>query len=59
MSIGLGPVKLKDNKKLHFVFFGYIYRRGKWGAGGAQAPPELFLAPPTFEPPLTIKKIFD
>ena len=26
--------------------------------GGAQAPPELFLAPPEpFEPPLTIKKI--
>ena len=26
--------------------------------GGAQAPPELFLAPPEpFEPPLTIEKI--
>ena len=40
------------------VFNHYGIGAGSGVPGGAQAPPELFLAPPEpFEPPLTIKTI--
>ena len=48
-------VKQKNDKP---ASWSKVIGAGSGVPGGAQAPPELFLAPPEpFEPPLTIKKI--
>ena len=45
-------------KTFQMLFLGSRIGAGSGVPGGAQAPPELFLAPPEpFEPPLTIKTI--
>ena len=42
----------------YLVFVSQAIGAGSGVPGGAQAPPELFLAPPElFEPPLTMEKI--
>ena len=55
--VPMPPVKSGKKKKQNPICQQCI-GAGSGVPGGAQAPPELFLAPPEpFEPPLTIKKI--